>query len=137
MRNFWRNLGNGQSGLSAEEASTIERTLSVGAFVKNFTPLMQNLLQGFTAGTYKTLPDLARLSLADWEGLVTGAGAPPSRDGAGTASPAQVFASVVYSRVTRAYPTAAISARIQTATLVPEAQQQPLVQFFRTTPASN
>ena len=46
MRNFWRNLGNGQSGLTVQEASTIERTLSIGAFVKNFTPLMQNLLPG-------------------------------------------------------------------------------------------
>ena len=134
MRNFWRNLGNGQSGLTVQEASTIERTLSIGAFVKNFTPLMQNLLQGFSAGTYKSLPDLARLSLADWERLVTAAGTPPSIEGAGTASPAQVFASVVYARVTRAYPTAALSARIQTATLVPQAQQQPLVQFFQNNP---
>ncbi len=134
MRNFWRNLGNGQSGLTAQDASTIERTLSIGAFVKNFTPLMQNLLQGFSAGTYKTLPDLARLSLADWESLVTAAGTPPSIDGAGNASPAQVFASVVYARVTRAYPTAALSARILTANLVPQSQQQPLVQFFQNNP---
>ena len=134
MRNFWRNLGSGKSGLTAEDASTIEHTLSIGAFVKNFTPLMQNLLQSFTAGTYKSLPDLARISLADWEGLVTAAGTPPSIDGAGTATPAQVFAAVVYARVTRAYPTAALSARIQTASLVPAAQQQPLLQFFQNNP---
>jgi hypothetical protein len=134
MRNFWRNLGNGQSGLTVQEASTIERTLSIGAFVKNFTPLMQNLMQSFNAGTYKNLSDLARLSLADWERLVTAAGTPPSIDGAGSSSAAQVFASVVYARITRTYPTAAISARIQTATLVPEAQQQPLVQFFQNNP---
>ena len=35
MRNFWRTLGDGQHGLTAAEASAIERTLSVGAFVKN------------------------------------------------------------------------------------------------------
>jgi len=134
MRNFWRNLGNGKLGLTAEDASTIERTLSVGAFVKNFTPLMQSLLQGFAAGTYKSLPDLARLSLSDWEKLVNAAGTPPSIDGAGTATPAQVFAAVVYARVTRAYPTAALSARIQTGSLVPTAQQQPLIQFFQNNP---
>jgi hypothetical protein len=130
MRNFWRTLGNGQYGLTAQEASTIERTLSIGAFVKNFTPLMQNLLQGFTAGTYQDLPDLARLSLQDWENMVTAAGTPPSIDGTGTASPAQVFASVVYARITRAYPTAALTSRIASAKLVPQDQQQPLVQFF-------
>ena len=64
MRNFWRTLGDGQHGLTADEASAIERTLSVGAFVKNYVPLVQNLVQGFSAGTYQTLPDLARLSRA-------------------------------------------------------------------------
>ena len=64
MRNFWRTLGDGQHGLTADEASAIERTLSVGAFVKNYVPLVQNLVQGFSAGTYQTLPDLARLQPA-------------------------------------------------------------------------
>ena len=58
MRNFWRKLGNGKQALTAAEASTVERTLSVGAFVKNFVPLVQAVLQRFTAGTYTSFPIL-------------------------------------------------------------------------------
>ena len=134
MRNFWRTLGDGQHGFTAAEASAIERTLSIGAFVKNFVPLVQNLLQGFSSGTYQTLPDLARLSLQDWVQLVSQTGPPPGIDAAGTATPAQVFASVVYTRTTRAYPTAALSGRIAAGTFVPPAQQRPLIQFFRNNP---
>jgi hypothetical protein len=134
MRNFWRTLGNGQNGFTEAEASAIERTLSIGAFVKNYVPLVQNLFQGFSGGTYKTLPDLARLSLADWERIVTQTGAPPNIDAAGTSTPAQVFAAVIYARVTRAYPTAALSSRIAAGTFVPAAQQKPLTQFFQNNP---
>ena len=70
MRNFWRTLGNGQHGLTAAEASSIERTLTVGSFVKNYVPLVQTLVQRFTAGTYTTLADLARLGVQDWINLV-------------------------------------------------------------------
>jgi hypothetical protein len=135
MRNFWRTLGDGQHGFTAAEASSIERTLSIGAFLKNYVPLVRTLMQGFSSGTYKTLEDLARLSLQDWVQLVNQTGAPPSVDAAGTASSAQVFASVVYTRVTRAYPTAALSSRVVTANLVPTAQQQPLVRFFQNNPS--
>jgi hypothetical protein len=131
MRNFWRTLSNGRSGFTAAEASGIERTLSVGAFVKNFVPLLQNLLEGFNSGTYKVLSDLARLSKQDWVQLVNQTGAPPNVDAAGTASPAQVFAAVVYTRVTRAFPTAALSSRISGSKFIPTEQQQPLIQFFQ------
>ena len=134
MRNFWRTLGDGQHGFTAAEASAIERTLSIGAFVKNFVPLIQSLIASFASGSYKTLADLARLSLQDWTALVEKTGAPPSVDAAGTASPAEVFASVVYTRVTRAYPTAALSGRIAAGTFVPQAQQPALVQFFQNNP---
>ena len=134
MRNFWRTLGDGQHGLAAAEASAIERTLSIGAFVKNHAPLVQNLVQGFAAGTYKMLPDLARLSLQDWTKLVEQAGPPPSINAAGTATPAEVFAAVVYTRVTRAYPTAALSSRIVTASFIPEPQRAPISRFFQNNP---
>ena len=135
MRNFWRTLGDGKHGFTAAEASSIERTLSIGAFVKNFTPLVTTLFQGFASGAYETLPDLARLSLQDWVRLVNQTGPPPGIDAAGTATPAQVFASVVYSRVTRAFPTAALSGRIATGTFIPQPQQQPLVKFFQNNPS--
>jgi hypothetical protein len=134
MRKFWRTLGNGPGGLTAAEASSIERTLSLGAFVKNFVPLVNNLMEGFSSGAYKALPDLARLSQQDWVNLVNQTGAPPGIDPAGTATPAQVFASVVYTRVTRAYPTAALSGRIATGTFIPEPQRKPLLQFFQNNP---
>src|SRR6516225_6486445 len=134
MRNFWRTLGDGTHGFTAAEASGIERALSVGAFVKNYVPLVQTLVGGFTARTYKTLPDLARLTLSDWQQLVAKAGTPPGIDAAGKATPAEVFAAVIYTRVTRAYPTAALASRVSAGKFVPPAQQQPVVQFFQNNP---
>jgi hypothetical protein len=134
MRAFWRSLGKGSAALSASEASTIERTLSIGAFVKNYPPLVQNLLEGFSSGTYKTTADLARLSLQDWVDLVNQAGPPPGVDGTATASAAEVFARVVYTRATRAYPTAALSSRIVTGNFVPRALKEPLSTFFADNP---
>jgi hypothetical protein len=96
--------------------------------------LVTTLLQGFTSGAYKTLPDLARLSLQDWTQMVSQTGAPPGINAAGAASPAQVFAAVVYTRVIRAHPTAALSGRILVGKLVPEAQREPLLTFFQINP---
>ena len=45
MRNFWRTLGSGQNGFTEAEASAM-RTVSIGAFVKNYVPLVQNLFRG-------------------------------------------------------------------------------------------
>lgn len=135
MRTFWRTLSNGQQGITPEQASSIERVLSVGSFVKNYPPLLTTLVQGFAAGTYKTLADLARLDLSQWTKMVDQSGAPSSVDAAGAASPAEVFAKVVYTRVTRAYPTAAISGRIASGNLVPSSQQVPLTLFFQNNPS--
>ena len=134
MRNFWRTLGSGKSGLTVQQASTIERTLSVGAFVKNYAPLVQTLVGRFAEGTYTTLPDLARLSVQDWIELVNQVGAPPSIDAAGSATPAEVFARVIYTRVTRAYPTAALAGRIGSSDFAPEPARQPLTTFFTNNP---
>ena len=135
MRRFWRTLGDGEHGFSKEEASAIQRTLSVGAFVKNHVPLVEILLKGFDTGTYKALPDLARLDEADWVTLVEAGGPPPSIDAAGAATPAEVFARVVYARVTRAYPTAALSSRVTRGVVVAEAERAPLARFFVNNPA--
>jgi hypothetical protein len=132
MSDFWRTLG--ERGFSSAEAAAIEQVFSVGALVDHFVPLMRNVVQGFASGTYQTLPDLARLSLQDWIALVDRTGTPPHVDAAETASPAQAFARAVYTRVTRAYPTAALSSRIAGGNFVPQAQQQPLAQFFRDNP---
>jgi hypothetical protein len=130
MRNFWRTLGDGQHGFTAGEATAIERTLSVGAFVKNHVPLVQTLLQRFAAGTYKALSDLAHLTQQDWIQLVNQVGPPPSIDAAGAADPAEVFARVVYSRVTRAFPTAALASRVNTGNFIAPPERAPLNHFF-------
>ena len=135
MRNFWRTLGDGQHGLTAAEASAIERTLSVGAFVKNYVPLVQNLVQGFSSGTYQTLPDLARLEPA---GL--GAAGQPDRSRRRALTPRgpprrpryspawSTLASPAPTRPRR-YPAAS-----QPAAFVQPPQQQPLAQFFQNNP---
>ena len=56
MRNFWRTLGDGEHGFTAAEASSTQRTLSVGAFVKNHLPLVQALMQRFASGDVTSLP---------------------------------------------------------------------------------
>ena len=134
MRNFWRTLSEGRSGLSVEEASSIQRVLSIGAFVKNHLPLVQAVNQEFGAGTFTALSQLARLSLDDWIALVSRTGAPPGIDPAGPLPPQEVFAQVVFARVTRAFPTTALSSRISSAALVPEEQRQPLERFFANNP---
>src|SRR5450759_4448700 len=132
MRSFWRTLGDGQHGLSATEASTVQRTLEIGALVKNHLPLVSVLLARYTGGGYTSLADLARLSQQDWVRLVEQVGSPSNIDGAGDAGPAEVFAAVVYTRVTRAYPTAALSSRIGSGTFIPTTEQAPLTLFFTT-----
>jgi hypothetical protein len=135
MRNFWRNLTSGAGPVSAEEGSSIERIVSLGALVKNFAPLVQTLYAGFTDKTYASTADLARLSLADWSAIVERTGAPPGVDPTADQTAAQVFAAVVYQRVTQAYPTAAIAARLANAKIVPVEQQRPLTQFFSNNPS--
>jgi hypothetical protein len=135
MRNFWRDLGDGKHGFTAAEASSVQRTLSVGAFVKNHLPLVQVLLRGFEAGAYRSLPDLARLSQDDWLKLVEQSGPPPSIDPAGAATPSEIFARVVHARITRAYPTAALSSRVSASDILPKEQKAPLAQFFRNNPS--
>ena len=136
MRNFWRTLGDGNHGFTAAEASSIERTLSLGAFVKNDVPLVRALMQRFSSGTYTENADLAKLSVADWTTLIeSSGGAPAGINAAGNTTPAEVFAAVVYTRVTRAYPTAALASRVTAGTFLPVAQRPPLVQFFTNNPA--
>ena len=105
MRNFWRTLGDGKHGFTPAEASAVERTLSVGAFVKNHLPLVQILLNGFASGTYKhaarsRAPDAWRTgSSSSTSRGRRRASTPPA-----TPPPAEVFARVVHARITRAYP---------------------------------
>jgi Tc toxin complex TcA C-terminal TcB-binding domain/Neuraminidase-like domain/Salmonella virulence plasmid 28.1kDa A protein len=130
MTRFWRTLGDGKHGFTAEEAASIQRTLTVGAFVKNHVPLIETVLRRLDAADSSQLSDLARLPLRDWEEMVAEAGPPPSISPAGELSPAEVFARVVYARVTRAFPTAALASRVVSGNLVPRPEQEPLEQFF-------
>lgn len=130
MRGFWRTLGDGKHGFTAEEASAIERTLTVGMFVKNHVPLMTVLLARLSSGTYASVHDLARLQLKEWIDLVTEVGPPPTIDPAGGASPVEGFARVIYARVTRAFPTVALASRVARTQLLPPPERAPLDRFF-------
>lgn len=135
MHEFWRKLGEGQHGITATEASAIEHTFSVGALVDNLVPLTQKLVQGFASGSYQTLPDLARLSLEDWVQLVNQTDDDPGTGDAEATNRARAIASAVHNRVTRAYPTVALSSRIAAGNFVPKAAQQPLALFFQNNPS--
>ena len=78
MRNFWRTLGDGKHGFTAAEASSIERTLSIGAFVKNFTPLVTDPVPRICLGS---LQDAARPGPTELAGL--GSVGQPNRSAAG------------------------------------------------------
>ena len=103
LEQFWTTLADGQHGFTQAEVASVRQTLSIGAFVKNSLPLVSNLQQGFIGGTYKSLPDLAKLSEQDWLKLIqsAGAGAVPANISAG--DPAATFARETYDRVTTAY----------------------------------
>ena len=129
LEKFWATLADGQHGFTPAEVAAVRQTLSIGAFVKNSLPLVSSLQQGFTGGTYKTLPDLARLSQQDWLNLIQATGADAVPANIAGADPAATFARETYDRVTAAYPTAALSARV--ASFVPQAQQTPLNTYTR------
>src|SRR5487761_1588213 len=134
---FWATLGDGNHGFTAQEVSAVRQTLSLGVLVKNSLPMVQQLNQQFAAGKYKTLPELATLSVQDWEALITavGAGAVPGNiEAVGGKSAASVFAQETYDRVTRTYPTAALLNRVGQDALVPSSQQQPVAAFFNANP---
>ena len=128
LEKFWTTLADGQHGFTQAEVAAVRQTLSIGAFVKNTLPLVAAVQQRFATGTYRAMPDLARLSEQDWRDLVTAAGADAVPSNIGGPDPAGTFAREIYDRVTAAYPTAALSARV--ANFVPPAQQTPLVTFF-------
>lgn len=131
MRDFWRVLKTGQLGVSPADAESIQRALSLGGLVKNHVPLLQTLEAQFVAGKYTALSQLATLSDSDWVALVKQTGPPPNIDAAGDVDPVEVFANVVYARVTRAYPTVALSSRVSQSEIVPPHLREPLTRFFR------
>ena len=125
---FWETLADGKHGFTADEVASVRQTLSLGAFVKNSLPMVSTLKRAFASGTYKSMPDLAKLSEQDWLKLIqqSGAGAVPPNITAD--NPADTFAREIYNRMTAAYPTASLSARV--ATFVPPQQQGTLTTFF-------
>ena len=128
LAKFWTTLADGQHGFTAAEVAAVRQALSIGAFVKNTLPLISAVQQRFSAGTYKAMPDLAKLSEQDWHDLISAAGAGAVPANISGTDPVGTFAREIYDRVTAAYPTAALSARA--ATFVPPAEEAPLTTFF-------
>ncbi len=134
---FWATIDDGKHGFTAQEVTAVRQTLSLGVLVKNSLPIVRQLNQQFAAGKYHALPELATLTVQDWETLITasGSGAVPSNIAAvGSQSAASVFAQETYDRVTRTYPTAALLNRVGNDALVPSNQQQPVAAFFTANP---
>lgn len=134
---FWGALADGTHGFTAQEVGAVRQTLSIGALVKNSLPLIQQLNGKFGAGAFTELPQLATLSVKDWEDVITAAG--PGAVPANLAPPAGVtaasaFAQETYDRVTRVYPTAALFSRAASDALVPAAQQPAVTSFFAANP---
>ncbi len=125
---FWTTLADGKHGFTPQEVAAVRQTLSIGAFVKNSLPLITSLQQDFASGAYKNLSDLAKLSQADWLKRIQGSGAEAVPGNITAQDPATTFAKETYDRLTSAYPTAALSTRIEA--FVPQAQQRPLNTFF-------
>jgi hypothetical protein len=134
MSDFWNTLGTAGSGLTPEGASSIERVLSIGGFVNQYIPLIQNLQADFQSGRFTTLSQLATVSLADWTTRIGTTGAPANIEPAGNQSAAAVFAANVYNQVTSAYPTAALTSRIAQFKLFGESDRNTLTQFFNNNP---
>ena len=135
MRNFWRESWQRPEWIHGAEASNIERTLSIGSFVKNYTPLMQNLMPGFSAGTYKTLQDLARLNLTGmgWHRERDGRAAQHRSGGNGDAR-GGIRQRGLHPRHPRVSDGGALQPH-RCGNLVPQAQQPPLMQFFSNNPS--
>ena len=142
MRYFWRNLGNGNQGLTAEDAAAIEKVLTLGSFVKNYVPMIKLLLKKTVAvpgvsnaqgarSPAVNLATLATLGLVDWEKLVQQSGTPPGIEGSPTQTPLQIYAGLIHERITRLYPTAALGARIGTLAFVEPTVRQPLQVFLQ------
>lgn len=134
MRNFWRHLSGPGSGFTPAEASSIQRSLEVGSFTKNHLPLVTALVDRFASGQYTSMADLARLPLSEWNDLVAQVGPPANVNAAGELSAAQVYAKVIYTRVTRAFPTVALSTRLSDSEVVPPNERDSLVRFFTNNP---
>ena len=134
---FWGSIGDGTPGFTAKEVAAVRQTLSIGALVKNSLAVIQQLNQKFNAGALTALPQLATLSVQDWEDVIAAGGAgavPENLTGVAGASPASVFAQETYDRVTRAYPTAALFSRAGRDSLVPPEQQPAVESFFAANP---
>jgi hypothetical protein len=54
LHKFGDSLSDGTHGLAADEATFARQGISVGALVKNFIPLLQNLMNGFSAVVIQT-----------------------------------------------------------------------------------
>ncbi len=139
MSAFWATLSDGKHGFTAAEVASAERVMELGALVENQVPVVKTLLARFESGATKAIPDLAALTKAEWEAIVTqsGAGAVPEGVAAeGSTTAIQVFAAQIYTTVTGDYPTAALASRIGQGTIVPEAQRAALTAFFAIIPIS-
>jgi hypothetical protein len=119
---FWSNLP--RARLSADQVASVQRILGLDALVGANPALLKLLAGRFASGTFKSIADLAALTLADWEKLEADA-VPRERS-----SPKATVAANAYAAVTAAFPTRALVSRIPGSTITSAALQKPLTTFF-------
>ncbi len=130
MKDLWATYGDGGHGFTSSEVSSVKLTLDIGAVVKNHVPLINILLQRFEKSDFSHLSDLARLDIEDWNELVNLSGVPEGIEDVSDDRQAGTFVQLVYSGITRAFPTAALSRRVIRGEIIPQSERDSLTQFF-------
>jgi Tc toxin complex TcA C-terminal TcB-binding domain/Neuraminidase-like domain/FHA domain/Putative peptidoglycan binding domain len=138
---FWRDLA-ANSGLSAQDVSTLRFGVLTGRLTRGYLPLINELAAQRSSGRITSASDLARLTTADWLTLLRAqqpGGAPigvPSFIDANTPELAeQTYAAMLERFFTRAYPTTAFSARVAADASTPFAQAAPTAAFLDANPS--
>src|SRR5579859_725321 len=139
---FWQTLGQ-QQGFTTDIIADLRLTLGVGTLVKNHTPVVTYIKQGFQQGTYSRVQDLAKLDITDWQNLIQQSGNdqvkgyPGNIAGKTEADKISTFANEIYARVEHAFPTTSLVANVSRVE-TPLVQFKPQVmQFFNNNPILN
>lgn len=115
---FWADVGARPADFGGADAlKDLRTTVEVGHVTKNFGPMLVALKQKLAAPNVQNLHsarDLAKLTHADWVGLINGNGAqvPPNTDGASAADKVQTYAATLVSQSERMFPDVALVASV-------------------------
>ncbi len=140
-RTFWRDLENNPA-FSQTQVADLRFGVLTGRLTRGYVPLIEELATQRSAGKIAGARDLARLTAAEWSGLLEkqqASGEPigvPSFIVAATPALArETYAAMLERFFTRAYPTTAFSARIAADGRTPFAAAAPTAAFLDANPS--